>query len=270
MRQRAPLPDPRDLPVYTIPDAAHYLRVPPSTLKTWVHGRRYRTNSGEKAAKPLIVLPGSSYPPLLSFFNVVEAHLLAAIRRSHGVPMAKVRRALERVKRELDSPHPLIDARFQTDGIDLFVEHYGRLVDQDGQAAIRGAIEAYLKRVEWDTGSPTTEPVTGRILGPPRANDVTRSVRVRRGALASKRAHDYPVRLYPFVYTEMDPDEPKVVVIDPRRAFGKPVLTGTGIQTAVIASRHRAGESIEELASDYGVPSDQIENAIRCEIRAAA
>src|SRR5262245_9393624 len=122
MRQRAPRIDPRDLPAYTIPDTAHYLRVPASTLKTWVHGRTYHTATGDRHTKPLILPPVSSYPVLLSFFNVVEAHLLAAIRKVHGVPMAKVRRAIERVRREMDSPHPLIDARFRTDGIDLFVE----------------------------------------------------------------------------------------------------------------------------------------------------
>jgi uncharacterized protein (DUF433 family) len=226
--------DPRELPVYTVHDAAHYLRISPSTLTTWVSGRTYRTSAGEKLAKPLIATPGSGHPKLLSFFNVVEGHILSAIRRVHKVPMHKVRRAIDRMEREMHSRHPLIDARFQTDGIDLFVEQYERLVDQDGQLAIRSAIETSLKRIEWDDG--------------------------RRG-LAS--------RLYPFVYSNQQPDEPKVVVIDPRRAFGRPVLVGTGIQTATIASRHRAGDSIESLARDYNLPTSKVEDAIRCELRAA-
>lgn len=236
MRQRAPHTlDPRELPVYTIPDAAHYLRIPASTLKTWVSGRAYRTTEGHKVAKALIISPSASPPKLLSFFNLVEAHILASIRRVHGVPMAKVRRAISKVEREMKSHHPLIDARFQTDGIDLFVEQYGSLVDQDGQIAIRSAIEASLTRIDWDRED---------------------------NGLAS--------RLYPFLHPGLDPREPRVVVVDPRRAFGRPALVGTGIQTAVIAARHRAGDSIDDLASDYGIERAKVEDAIRCELRVAA
>ncbi len=35
--------DPRDMPIYGIVDAAHYLRIPAVTLGTWVHGRSYPT-----------------------------------------------------------------------------------------------------------------------------------------------------------------------------------------------------------------------------------
>ena len=59
------------------------------------------------------------------------------------------------------------------------------------------------------------------------------------------------VRLYPFT-RKRQPDEPKLVVIDPAISFGRPTLKGTGIPTAVVASRYKAGESIEELAADYG------------------
>lgn len=236
MRQRAHhTHDPRELPVYTIPDAAHYLRVPASTLKAWVSGRTYRTAEGGRIAAPLIISPTASHPKLLSFFNLVEAHILASIRRVHGVPMAKVRRAISNVEREMKSRHPLIDARFQTDGIDLFVEQYGSLIDQDGQVAIRSAIEASLTRIDWDSDD--------------------------RGRAA---------RLYPFLQSDFNPREPRVVVVDPRRAFGRPALVGTGIQTAVIAARHRAGDSIESLANDYGVDRSRVEDAIRCELRVAA
>jgi uncharacterized protein (DUF433 family) len=38
----------------------------------------------------------------------------------------------------------------------------------------------------------------------------------------------------------------------------------------VIAQRYLAGDSIKRLAADYGVPVQGIEDAIRCETRAAA
>ena len=56
------------------------------------------------------------------------------------------------------------------------------------------------------------------------------------------------------------------MVIDPHVSFGRPVLVGTGIPTAVIAERYKAGESIDELAGDYGRGPSEIEEAIRCEL----
>jgi uncharacterized protein (DUF433 family) len=55
-------------------------------------------------------------------------------------------------------------------------------------------------------------------------------------------------------------------VIDPQVSFGRPVLVGTGIPTAVIAGRYKAGESMDALADDYGRQRFEIEEAIRCEL----
>jgi uncharacterized protein (DUF433 family) len=60
-----------------------------------------------------------------------------------------------------------------------------------------------------------------------------------------------------------------VVVIDPQVAFGKPVLVNTGIPTATVAERYKAGESVDDLAEDYDLKRAQIEEAIRCELKAA-
>jgi uncharacterized protein (DUF433 family) len=59
------------------------------------------------------------------------------------------------------------------------------------------------------------------------------------------------------------------VVLDPRFSFGRPVLDGYGLRTAIVSERFQAGENIEDLARDYGVPPDAVQNAIRCERRAA-
>ena len=77
------------------------------------------------------------------------------------------------------------------------------------------------------------------------------------------------IRLYPFT-RKRHPDEPKLVVIDPYVSFGRPTLTGSGIATAVIAPRYKAGESVDELADDYGRERLEIEEAIRCELHTEA
>jgi uncharacterized protein (DUF433 family) len=75
-------------------------------------------------------------------------------------------------------------------------------------------------------------------------------------------------RLYPFTRS-LPHDSPRLVVIDPRVAFGKAVLVGTSIPTGVIAERFKAGDSVAILAGDYNRPAEEIQEAIRCELEAA-
>lgn len=234
MRRRPPQTkprDPRELPAYRIPEAARYLRIPVTTLRAWVSGQRYVTASGRyRHFDPVIGLPSES-PPRLSFVNLVEAHVLDAIRREHSIPLQKVRPALAYLGQLVpSSSHPLADLRFETDGVDLFIQHVGELlvITREGQIAMRQVLEGYLRRVERD-------------------------------------AEGVVARLYPFT-RKRDLHEPRAIVIDPGVAFGRPVIVGSGIATAVVAERYKAGESVDDLADDYGRSRLEIEEAIRCEL----
>jgi uncharacterized protein (DUF433 family) len=212
--------DPRDVPTYGIREAASYMRLPPTTLREWVTG-------------PARVIPlASGRPPLLSFWNLVEAYVLASLRRGHQVPLQRVRKALRFVERELDTVRPLIEQEFLTDGLDLFVEYYGKLINASraGQTEIRSLLEASLERVERDPKG-----------------------------LAE--------RLFPWT---REPGEPREVEIDPRRGFGKLVIAGTGIPTAIIADRLRAGDTLAHLARDYHLKLEQVGAALRWELGAYA
>ncbi len=97
---------------------------------------------------------------------------------------------------------------------------------------MRGIIESHLERIEWD--------------------DV--------GVAA---------RLYPFTRPN-ESSGPRLVVINPRVSFGRPVLAETGVPTEIFAQRYIAGESIDDLAIDYECERLQVEEAIRCELSLAA
>jgi hypothetical protein len=73
--------EPREMAAYSIGEAAHYLRIPVATLRSWVRGRFYPTEHGRRFFKPLIELPDPNLGSL-SFVNLVEAHVLDAIRRA--------------------------------------------------------------------------------------------------------------------------------------------------------------------------------------------
>jgi hypothetical protein len=133
--------DLRSVPAYGINEAAHYLGIPNATLRSWVVGRHYPTGTGKRIFRPIIELPDHDQR-LLSFANLVEAHVLDAIRRAHGVALWRVRKAIDYLKKQLGSVHPLVEQRFVTDKVDLFVEMFGRLVNisQEGQLAMKELI----------------------------------------------------------------------------------------------------------------------------------
>lgn len=76
------------------------------------------------------------------------------------------------------------------------------------------------------------------------------------------RDNNRPVRFYPFS-REPAPDVPRLVVIDPEIRFGRPSIRG--VPTDVIMERFTAGDSTSELADDYGLSTEEIDEATRYE-----
>lgn len=203
--------DPRDVPAYALPIAAHYLNIPGGALKSWVYGTSWR--------EPILLTESSES---LSFWSLVEAFVLGAIRSTHGLPLPKIRRALRYIEVVLEIERPLIHQRFKTEGVDLFVARWRSLmnVSRGRETAIKKVLETHLDRIEFD----------------------------EQGLAA---------RLFPFVR-----DEARAIELDPRRAFGRPVLAGTSIPADVVRERFAAGESIAALSEDYRVPLELIEDAM--------
>src|SRR5213082_1701767 len=110
-----PLPYVRELSAYGVAEAAHYLLVPRATLRSWVAGMSYGSD-GERRFFKRVIHPAATSPVALSFINLIEAHVLAAIRRRHRVDMPAVRRTIDFLKREFASAHPLADHKFETNG----------------------------------------------------------------------------------------------------------------------------------------------------------
>jgi uncharacterized protein (DUF433 family) len=218
--------DPRDVPAYGIAQAAHYLGLSETTLRQWVVGRSYPTKGGRDFSVPLIKLPEEG-KPWLSFTNLVEAYVLASLRRDHRIQMHKIREALWYLGKELGSEHPLATEQLESFGGSLFIKKYGQLIDlpEDGQTAIEEVLRPYLRRIEHGAGG-----------------------------LAE--------RLFPLRRTA-PADSPRIVVIDPYVSFGKPTVAGTGVSVAILVDRFRSGESLVGLADDYEMTLQQVEEAIR-------
>lgn len=196
--------------------------------------RYWTTYAGR--TEPIIRL-ASTKPPLLSFKNVVECYVLESIRKIHRVGVPRIRAAVETLREKFSSKYPLADHDLQTDGYDLFIEEDQRKINLSarGQLGIPEVLKLYLRRIERDE--------TGIAISL---------------SLLTLRA------------ATPDPNEPKIVVIDPTVSFGRPVIKGTGIPTAEISGRFHAGDGVSALAREYGIPIDAVEAAIRCEPLPAA
>jgi len=222
--------DPRDIPTYTVGSAARYLNIPAATIRSWTAGRKYPVNQGNREFFPPIEVK-QKRPLRLTFTNLIEIHVLRAIRQQHQVNLRKIRTALDYLNERMDISHPLAHHKFETDGIDLFVDFYGHLINasKQGQITLKDSFRMHLERIEPDDSG-------------------------------------LAIQLYPFTRSHEE-DNPRIVVIDPRISFGRLTIAGTGITTDIITERFHAGDSVETIARDYECDFEKIQEAIRCETR---
>ena len=220
------IPDPANRPLYKGADVARFVAAPVPTIRRWFFG-----GPGNSAS----LVPANLDDHSLSFVNLVEAHVLLALRWHYRFSLQEIRKTVLYLKHDLKTDHPLVDPRIKTDRVRIYVDRDSHLVDATGQGqmAIRDVIGPHLERIEWD----------------------------RHGTL---------VRLWPITRpVDSLAPQPRVVTIDPRVGLGRPTIATTGIRTAIINQRFRGGDSLEALARDYGRTIGEIEEAIRFETRAA-
>jgi len=144
--------DVREFPRYSIPEAAFYLRIPANTLRAWTLGQDYVTRTGQhRTFKPLIELADRK-SKLLSFYNLVEAHILRFTTEQRGVPFKNVRKALDYIQDKIPGEHPLLTHNFETSGKDLFVQHLEETINATafGQRTMRRLLEQHLSRIPRD------------------------------------------------------------------------------------------------------------------------
>ena len=210
----------RTLATYQVAEAARFLRMHPGTLRIWLKGNR-------------LLRPTKVQRTQLSFLNLVEAHVLSALRGKFGLSMQRIRIALDELRHQWpDVEYPLATEEFFTDGKYLLVEKLGQLfnLNQGSQIEVGELIRVYLHRIDRDE------------IG--------------------------PVRLHPFtVNPDVNPKraEKRTVLISPYVSFGRPSISGIGIATEVVYDRFVAGDTISEMCRDYRLTPVQIQEVLRYE-----
>jgi len=145
--------------------------------------------------------------------------------------MQRIRTALEWAKNAYHVEHPLAELDLETDGSEVFVRELGFSIN----ASRKGQI--------------TLPKVLAQYLR-----------RIERDP------KHIPIRFYPLTYEA----SPKIIVMNPEVAYGRPVIEGTRITTLMVFERYNGGESLSDIASDYDLEVPSVEEALRCEIEQRA
>jgi len=235
---RLPVDDPRvRFGLFTIGEAAVYLRVPPSTFQTWVKGYERRA-PGQQTTVGRAIVASLSVPlgqPSIPFIGLAEGLVLAAFRRA-GVPLQRIRPALERLDAEIGLEHALASKRLYTDGAEVLFDFAAKEEEEvirdlvtvrNGQRVFVPVIRDYLHRITY-----APDRWAKQLLLP--------------GYETSR------------------------VVVDVERAFGRPIIESTRVPVEELVDRWLAGDSIAELVSDFGLTPGEVEDVIRAATRLAA
>jgi hypothetical protein len=115
-----PSDDPRVAhPIFTLREAAGYLGVPKSTMHQWAR---------RSERPPLItVSPRQGQQATLPFIGFAEAYVLSAFRRS-GVPLQRIRPAVDVLSREIGIEHALASQRLFADGAEMLFDYAEQVV----------------------------------------------------------------------------------------------------------------------------------------------
>jgi len=236
----AALPTMLSTPLYTVAEAARLIGTPKTTLGAWARGYDYTTRHGSRRhSDPLVTEagPGRRHYPTVPFVGLAEAAFLAAIRRT-GVPMQRIRPALDRLRDELGIEHALASRGIYTDGAEILYK-VGRdtgidvsaldelVVVRNNQGVFTEVILDYLQHVTFGSSG------YAEVIRLPRFGSAD-------------------------------------VIVDPRFSFGQPVLEASGVAIEAVLDRFDAGESIGDLAIDFEVAPEVIEQLLRASRQVAA
>jgi len=95
----------------------------------------------------------------------------------------------------------------------------------------------------------------GTINATAQGQRVMRKILEKHLTLIPRDCNGLPIRLFPI--------DSKRLAIDPLFASGKPIVRDRGITASVVWGRNKSGESVPEIARDYGLTELEVKEAIK-------
>ncbi|HVU16943.1 MAG TPA: hypothetical protein VHD32_08455 [Candidatus Didemnitutus sp.] len=219
--------------IYTIPEAARLTRVSGARIRRWMKGYDFRT-AKKKRHHSGPVWTGQ-LPPIDDKIAVGFKDLME-IRFvdafiNAGVSWRTMRQAHQAAKSKLGTDHPFCTHKFATDGRDI-------LLEQAQASGDKHFVDITTDQREFE-----------RIVTP-----FLRELEFDHGV----------TRWWPM-------GRNKLVVVDPVRNLGQPIVTRSGVPTRVLANSVKANQgSIESVAHWFEVAPEEVRDAVAFEARLSA
>ncbi|HEX6254377.1 MAG TPA: hypothetical protein VFZ70_01065 [Euzebyales bacterium] len=219
-----------DRPLYTMAEAARYLGVPESTYNTWVRGYvRRPPNRPAVHGDPVITsIAAPAGRPIIPFVGLTESMVVAAFRRGtqYRIHLKEIRQAVRRLEEELDIEHVLASQHLYTDGAKILYDY------ANGHARPLSGL---------------TQVVDGQRVFDKAIEEYLERIRFDGDEWATELV--LPCTRNP------------ILLVRPDRAGGHPVFINGSAPLDAVIGRVRAGDSIEDVARDFGVPSGDVRDA---------
>jgi uncharacterized protein (DUF433 family) len=217
--------------LYSVPEAARLLGEQTRTIRRWAFGYRRRGRYYDPA-----IFPDAADwkgPSVLTFLDLVELLFIQGCLKA-GVSWPKVRAAAETAARLLrNEPHPFALKKWFADPAGVYL----MLGERDGEDSL---VEV--------------------------AGDA--QVAMREALSPYLDQLDFDMRGVAERWFPLGPTEP--ILVDPRRAFGAPIVQEGGIRTDVLAGMHDAGDSFAAISAWFEVEEHEVRAAVAYEHRKAA
>lgn len=219
--------------VYTLTEASLLTGVNRHRISRWCRGYTFEYRGTRLTMPPIIGRePEPGEPPILTFADLIEIRFLDAFRQK-GVSTKALRIASQRAKELLGRHHPFSTQIFKSDGRTVLAE----VTKETGDKAL---LDIMSDQFVFET-----------VLAP-----------YLYAGLDFNELKE-PTRWWPL-------GKDRSVVIDPRRAFGAPIIARAGIQTKILSSAVNAEQSVEFVAKWYGVEVQEVTDAVQFETKLAA
>lgn len=217
-------------PLYTVGAAARLVGMPPSTLANWAKGYTHRFPGRATVEKgPVItsVEPELRQGPSIPFVGLVEAMVVQAFRRTQ-LPLQRIRRALDVLSEQGELHNALASRQLFTDGAEVLYDYATGV--GDGQLRLLTVVSS---------GQRVFHEVIGDYL---------------------KRIHFDDDLWATEIVVPVTARE--ILRVRPDVASGDPLFIHGGAPLSAVQSRYRAGEPVWSIAEDYGVPVDDVSEAL--------
>lgn len=142
-------------PIYALSEAARIVRAPSTSFSRWAHGHRFQQRDAGSWgwSAPLLsgVRDGRGFT--VPFTALAEGYIIETFRRA-GLPLARIRPAIDALRSEIGLEYALLSERLKTDGAEILFENGDRelVVARNKQGVFRDVVEQYLQTITYRDG----------------------------------------------------------------------------------------------------------------------